>query len=105
MILLNRIVNAPRISFRDIPGKLKLVDSIPMTPAMKKDYRKAKEIGVTGEEITILTKETNMGLEGYDIIYPEKVKIKRGIYRYEDWIYWTWNYGKTNVQKPYESRI
>ena len=47
-----------------------------MTPAMKKDYRKAKEIGVTGEEITILTKETNMGLEGYDIIYPEKVKIK-----------------------------
>ena len=74
--IINRIVNAPRISFRDIPGKLKLVDSIPMTPAMKKDYRKAKEIGVTGEEITILTKETNMGLEGYDIIYPEKVKIK-----------------------------
>ena len=61
-----------------IPRKIKIVNEIPLTKAYKKDYITAKNNGLSGDEITIITNETNIGLESYKIIYPNNLqKIKR----------------------------
>ena len=44
------------------------------TTALKKDYKKIKENGIDGSEISIVCHETNMGLDYYDIVMPTKGK-------------------------------
>ena len=62
------------MSFRDIPTRWKVVNELPYTSALKKDYKKIKEDGINGSEISIVCHETNMGLDYYDVIVPNKNK-------------------------------
>lgn len=73
-IINNYILNNNNMTFRDIPIKWKIVDELPYTSAMKKNYQKIKEYGLDETEITISCHETNMGLAHYDIILPNKNK-------------------------------
>ena len=76
--IIEKIINNSKLSFRDIPRKIKIVNEIPLTKAYKKDYITAKNNGLSGDEITIIINETNIGLESYKIIYPNNLqKIKR----------------------------
>ena len=76
--IIEKIINNSKLSFRDIPRKIKIVNEIPLTKAYKKDYITAKNNGLSGNEITIITNETNIGLKSYKIIYPNNLqKIKR----------------------------
>ena len=74
-IIDNYILSNNNMSFRDIPTKWKVVDELPYTTALKKDYKKIKENGIDGSEISIVCHETNMGLDYYDIVMPTKGKI------------------------------
>ena len=74
-IIDNYILNNKNMSFRDIPTKWKVVDELPYTSVMKKDYKKIKDDGINGSEISIVCHETNMGLDYYDVIVPNKGKI------------------------------
>ena len=58
---IEKIINNSKLSFRDIPRKIKIVNEIPLTKAYKKDYITAKNNGLSGNEITIITNETNIG--------------------------------------------
>lgn len=73
-IIDNYILSNNNMSFRDIPTKWKVVDELPYTTALKKDYKKIKEDGIDGSEINIVCHETNMGLGYYDIVMPTKGK-------------------------------
>lgn len=73
-IIDNYILSNNNMSFRDIPTKWKVVDELPYTTALKKDYKKIKENGNDGSEISIVCHETNMGLGYYDIVMPSKGK-------------------------------
>lgn len=73
-IIDNYILSNNNMSFRDIPTKWKVVDELPYTTALKKDYKKIKEDGIDGSEISIVCHETNMGLGYYDIVMPSKGK-------------------------------
>lgn len=73
-IIDNYILSNNNMSFRDIPTKWKVVDELPYTTALKKDYKKIKENGIDGSEISIVCHETNMGLGYYDIVMPSKGK-------------------------------
>ena len=73
-IIDNYILSNNNMSFRDIPTKWKVVDELPYTTALKKDYKKIKEDGIDGSEISIVCHETNMGLGYYDIVMPTKGK-------------------------------
>ena len=73
-IIDNYILSNNNMSFRDIPTKWKVVDKLPYTTALKKDYKKIKENGIDGSEISIVCHETNMGLGYYDIVMPTKGK-------------------------------
>ena len=73
-IIDNYILSNNNMSFRDIPTKWKVVDELPYTTALKKDYKKIKENGINGSEISIVCHETNMGLDYYDIVMPTKGK-------------------------------
>lgn len=73
-IIDNYILSNNNMSFRDIPTKWKVVDELPYTTALKKDYKKIKENGIDGSEISIVCHETNMGLDYYDIVMPIKGK-------------------------------
>ena len=73
-IIDNYILSNNNMSFRDIPTKWKVVDELPYTTALKKDYKKIKEDGINGSEISIVCHETNMGLSYYDIVMPSKGK-------------------------------
>mgnify|MGYP000005186875 FL=1 len=73
-IIDNYILSNNNMSFRDIPTKWKVVDELPYTTALKKDYKKIKENGIDGSEISIVCHETNMGLSYYDIVMPTKGK-------------------------------
>lgn len=73
-IIDNYILSNNNMSFRDIPTKWKVVDELPYTTALKKDYKKIKENGIDGSEISIVCHETNMGLSYYDIVIPSKGK-------------------------------
>lgn len=73
-IIDNYILSNNNMSFRDIPTKWKVVDELPYTTALKKDYKKIKENGIDGSEISIVCHETNMGLDYYDIVMPTKGK-------------------------------
>ncbi len=73
-IIDNYILSNNNMSFRDIPTKWKVVDELPYTMALKKDYKKIKEDGIDGSEISIVCHETNMGLGYYDIVMPSKGK-------------------------------
>ena len=73
-IIDNYILSNNNMSFRDIPTKWKVVDELPYTTALKKDYKKIKENGIDGSEISIVCYETNMGLDYYDIVMPTKGK-------------------------------
>lgn len=73
-IIDNYILSNNNMSFRDIPTKWKVVDELPYTTALKKDYKKIKENGIDGSEISIVCHETNMGLGYYDIVMPTKGK-------------------------------
>ena len=68
-IIDNYILSNNNMSFRDIPTKWKVVDELPYTTALKKDYKKIKENGIDGSEISIVCHETNMGLDYYDREY------------------------------------
>lgn len=74
-IIDNYILSNNNMSFRDIPTKWKVVDELPYTTALKKDYKKIKENGIDGSEISIVCHETNMGLGYYDIVMPSKGKF------------------------------
>lgn len=73
-IIDNYILSNNNMTFRDIPTKWKVVDELPYTTALKKDYKKIKEDGIDGSEISIVCHETNMGLGYYDIVMPSKGK-------------------------------
>ena len=73
-IIDNYILSNNNMSFRDIPTKWRIVDELPYTTALKKDYKKIKEDGIDGSEISIVCHETNMGLGYYDIVMPTKGK-------------------------------
>ena len=73
-IIDNYILSNNNMSFRDIPTKWKVVDELPYTTALKKDYKKIKDDGINGSEISIVCHETNMGLDYYDIVMPTKGK-------------------------------
>jgi long-chain-fatty-acid-coA ligase len=73
-IIDNYILSNKNMSFRDIPTKWKVVDELPYTTALKKDYKKIKDDGINGSEISIVCHETNMGLDYYDVIVPNKNK-------------------------------
>lgn len=73
-IIDNYILSNNNMSFRNIPTKWKVVDELPYTTALKKDYKKIKENGIDGSEISIVCHETNMGLGYYDIVMPTKGK-------------------------------
>lgn len=73
-IIDNYILSNNNMSFRDIPTKWKVVDELPYTTALKKDYKKIKENGIDGSEISVVCHETNMGLDYYDIVMPTKGK-------------------------------
>lgn len=73
-IIDNYILSNNNMSFRDIPTKWKVVDELPYTTALKKDYKKIKENDIDGSEISIVCHETNMGLDYYDIVMPTKGK-------------------------------
>lgn len=73
-IIDNYILSNNNMTFRDIPTKWKVVDELPYTTALKKDYKKIKEDGIDGSEISIVCHETNMGLGYYDIVMPTKGK-------------------------------
>ena len=73
-IIDNYILSNNNMTFRDIPTKWKVVDELPYTMALKKDYKKIKEDGIDGSEISIVCHETNMGLGYYDIVMPSKGK-------------------------------
>lgn len=73
-IIDNYILSNNNMSFRDIPTKWKVVDELPYTTALKKDYKKIKENGIDGSEISIVCHETNMGLDYYDIVMLTKGK-------------------------------
>ena len=73
-IIDNYILSNNNMSFRDIPTIWKVVDELPYTTALKKDYKKIKENGIDGSEISIVCHETNMGLDYYDIVMPTKGK-------------------------------
>ena len=73
-IIDNYILSNNNMSFRDIPTKWKVVDELPYTTALKKDYKKIKEDGIDGSEISVVCHETNMGLGYYDIVMPTKGK-------------------------------
>ena len=73
-IIDNYILSNNNMSFRDIPTKWKVVDELPYTTALKKDYKKIKEDGIDGSEISIVCHETNMGLGYYDIVMPSMGK-------------------------------
>ena len=73
-IIDNYILSNNNMSFRDIPTKWKVVDELPYTTALKKDYKKIKENGIDGSEISIVCHETNMGLSYYDIVMLTKGK-------------------------------
>lgn len=73
-IIDNYILSNNNMSFRDIPTKWKVVDELPYTTALKKDYKKIKENGIDGSEISIVCHETNMRLSYYDIVMPTKGK-------------------------------
>lgn len=73
-IIDNYILSNNNMSFRDIPTKWKVVDELPYTTALKKDYKKIKEDGIDGSEISIVCHETNMGLGYYDIVMPSRGK-------------------------------
>ena len=73
-IIDNYLLSNNNMSFRDIPTKWKVVDELPYTTALKKDYKKIKENGIDGSEISIVCHETNMGLGYYDIVMPTKGK-------------------------------
>jgi hypothetical protein len=64
----------PDLSFRDIPSKWSIRDSIYITPGLKRDYGKMKNEGLTGNEISLVADETNMGLNNYKIEFPIKEK-------------------------------
>lgn len=74
-IIDNYILSNNNMSFRDIPTKWRIVDELPYTTALKKDYKKIKEDGIDGSEISIVCHETNMGLGYYDIVMPSKGKF------------------------------
>ncbi|MGN1342454.1 MAG: class I adenylate-forming enzyme family protein [Bacilli bacterium] len=74
-IINNYILNNKRMTYRDIPRKWKIVDSLPLTSALKKDYKKIKSNGIDGSEITIICHETNIGLDHFDVIIPNKGKV------------------------------
>lgn len=78
-IINNYILNNKNMSFRDIPKKWKIVETLPYTSALKKDYKKIKNKGIDGTEITIVCYETNMGLDYFEVIFPSKNKtlVKR----------------------------
>lgn len=73
-IIDNYILSNNNMSFRDIPTKWRIVEQLPYTTALKKDYKKIKEDGIDGSEISIVCHETNMGLGYYDIVIPTKGK-------------------------------
>lgn len=73
-IIDNYILSNNNMTFRDIPTKWKVVDELPYTTALKKDYKKIKEDGIDGSEISIVCHETNMGLGYYDIVMPTRGK-------------------------------
>lgn len=70
----NYIMKDPDLSFRDIPSKWSIRDSIYITPGLKRDYGKMKNEGLTGNEISLVADETNMGLNNYKIEFPIKEK-------------------------------
>ncbi|MGM9881706.1 MAG: AMP-binding protein [Bacilli bacterium] len=74
-IINNYILNNKKMTYRDIPRKWKIVDSLPLTSALKKDYKKIKSNGIDGSEITIICHETNIGLDYFDVIIPNKDKV------------------------------
>ena len=53
-IIDNYILSNNNMSFRDIPTKWKVVDELPYTTALKKDYKKIKENGIPGNDICLL---------------------------------------------------
>lgn len=73
-IIDNYILTNKDMSFRAIPAKWQVVDLLPYTKAFKKDYKKLKNNGLNGNEINVVCHETNIGLEYYDIILPDKKK-------------------------------
>ena len=74
-IINNYILNNKKMTYRDIPRKWKIVDSLPLTPAFKKDYKKIKSNGIDGSEITVICYETNIGLDYFEVILPTRSKI------------------------------
>lgn len=78
-IINNYILNNKNMSFRDIPKKWKIVESLPYTSSLKKDYKKIKNNEIDGTEITIMCYETNMGLDYFKVVVPiqNKILIKR----------------------------
>ena len=73
-IINNCVLKNKDMSYRDIPKKWKIVESLPYTSSLKKDYKQLKNKELDNTEITITCDETNMGLNNFEVNVPYILK-------------------------------
>ena len=73
-IIDNYILKNKDLCFRDIPSRWAIKDQLFITSGLKKDYMRMHNEGLNGNEIKVTTDETNIGLNGYIIEFPQKQK-------------------------------
>lgn len=75
-LISNTFLSSELVNFREIPRKWLIMDELIKTSSLKKDYETMKQIGLTGEEITVEIDETNLGVDYFNVKLPTNSKRK-----------------------------
>ena len=77
-IIDNCFIKNKNVSSRQIPSKFRFRNEMPLTINGKIDFKKLASEELTGDEITVVIKETNISIDGIEIKPPKhKTKVKK----------------------------
>lgn len=77
-IVYNNIIGNPEMSSRQIPSKFKVRVTMPLSKNSKLDFNALRREELTGEEINVDVKETNLTVDTIEI-YIDKKEVKKKI--------------------------
>jgi acyl-CoA synthetase (AMP-forming)/AMP-acid ligase II len=72
----NYILANSDLTFRWIPSRWGIVQELPITHGLKKDYGSLSKEGPSKDDIKLIASETNIGLENYSLEFPRENEKK-----------------------------
>ncbi len=77
-IVNNTMISNPNLDPRQIPAKFKIRDNMPLNNMRKINYKALENEELTGDEINVVLRQTNVTIEGIDI-FKNKSKLRKRV--------------------------